>query len=84
MFEFIELQEIPTDETFDERAGPASNPDAAAAIASGALRSGSARFAKFGRAEGWRRLSPAALVAHLSHEADFIDDGLIFARRPRR
>src|SRR3974390_1838668 len=60
MFETVELQEIPTDESFDERAYLAANPDVAAAVASGALRSGSAHFRKFGRAEGRRQLSPIA------------------------
>lgn len=60
MFETVELQEVPTDESFDEHAYLAANPDVAAAVASGTLRSGSAHFRKFGRAEGRRQLSPVA------------------------
>lgn len=51
MFETVELQEVPTDKSFDEHAYLAANPDVAAAVASGTLRSGSAHFRKFGRAK---------------------------------
>ena len=62
MLESIELQEVPTDATFDEMAYLAANPDVAAAVRSRRLRSGRAHFLRFGRSEGRRQLSPAARV----------------------
>jgi len=62
-FEAVHLQELPSDDTFDETAYLAANPDVAAAVSSGALRSGRVHFKKFGRTEGRRQQTPAARVS---------------------
>ncbi|WP_457797985.1 class I SAM-dependent methyltransferase [Methylocystis sp. S23] len=49
------LQEIPTQETFDESCYLAANPDVAAVVKSGKLASGWAHFKKFGAVEGRRQ-----------------------------
>lgn len=57
--ERVDLQEIPSNATFEESAYLAANPDVAAAVAAGAFRSGRRHFEKHGRAEGRRQRVPA-------------------------
>jgi SAM-dependent methyltransferase len=60
MLEIVELQKIPTDETYDESAYLAANPDVAAAVSSRKMRSGWVHFRKFGRLEGRRQFVSGA------------------------
>ncbi len=64
-FEAIALQEIPTDETFDEASYLAANPDVADAVRQGKLKSGWVHFRKFGRTEGRRQTTPSAAIGSL-------------------
>lgn len=57
-FEFVHLQELPTDASFDEAAYLAANPDVANAVAAGVVRSGRVHFQRFGRLEGRRQRTP--------------------------
>ena len=61
--DIVDLQQLPTDETFDEARYLAAHADVAAAVAAREWRSGRAHFMKCGRAEGRRQLvdNPAGL-----------------------
>lgn len=63
--EIVELQQVPTEDTFDEARYLAAHSDVAAAVAAGKWRSGRAHFLKCGRQEGRRQLvgNPGALDA---------------------
>lgn len=54
-FQTAPLQELPTPETFDEKAYLAVNPDVAEAVRVGKIASGWSHFKKFGRIEGRRQ-----------------------------
>jgi SAM-dependent methyltransferase len=57
----VEIEELATEENFNEGAYLAANPDVAAAVASGSFRSGFEHFQHFGRRER-RRLRRAARI----------------------
>ncbi|MDE2363471.1 MAG: class I SAM-dependent methyltransferase [Hyphomicrobiales bacterium] len=68
MLEAIELQEVPTAESFDEPSYLAANPDVAVAVLQRKFRSGKAHFLKFGRNEGRRQLTAIAGTPNEMHE----------------
>ena len=55
------LEEIATDENFDEKAYLLANPDVADAVKTGKIRSGRSHFEIFGKNEGRRILLPSKI-----------------------
>lgn len=80
MWEAIELQEVPTKDSFDEKAYVDANPDVASAISAGRMRSGAAHFRKFGRAEERRQVSPIARTPQAALDAIAASRGLKLVR----